>query len=147
MMVFTGDKPGWYIRREDPIWSWVGSPYVSLEKEKMLSVLGKLKRKCSYVVRIFNLAQDCCRDWKDREYFEWFAEDKMYVLPNYLDMFISDLHELSLTHNIVGMATTNNYRYLEMAFVESNDHSSNIDSDILDCIVGKVKGRKHETSG
>ena len=135
MMVFTGDKPGWYIRREDPIWSWIGSPYVSLEKEQMLSVLGKLKRKCSYVVRILNLTQNCRSDWRDREYFEWFAEDKMYVLPNCLDMFVSDLHELSLTHNIVGMSTGSNRRYLEIAFVESCDHSTNIDADVIQSIM------------
>ena len=70
---------------------------------------------------------------------DWFCQNQLYIMPNKMDRLISDLAELSLTHTIVGINIPG--MGVEAALVESKDHTSNIDAEVMEAIV-ETKSRK-----
>ena len=130
MMVFNDDVFSCEIERDNPMWRWVGSVRLPLAKTELIKKLNARKQRWSSVVRLFHLFQDK---------LEWWCKTKLYVLPNKLEKLVSDLSELSLTHTIVGINTP---KYgIEVALVESMDHTSNIDYEVLKSIA-ETKSRR-----
>ena len=129
-MVFIDNEPSYAVERDNPMWRWVGSAHLPLAKTELVKKLNARKQRCSSVVRLFHLFQ---------QKSDWWCKNRLYILPNKLDMLVSDLSELSLTHTIVGINTPG--YGIEVALVESPDHTSNIDYEVLKEIVG-TKSRR-----
>ena len=112
------------------MWLWIGSAHLPLDRQEILRRLNTRKVRCSGLVRVVGLFQIG---------IDWFCQDRLYVIPNKMDGLVSDLSELSLTHNIVGMNITG--AIVEVAFAKSEDHTSNIDAEVLEAIMA-TKSRR-----
>ena len=123
-MVFGNDTPACEIKRDNPMWLWIGSAHLPMDRHEILRMLSTRKVRCSSLVRVVGLFQIG---------IDWFCQDRLYIMPNKLDELVSNLWALSLTHNIVGMNITG--AIIEVAFAESEDHTSNIDADVIAAIV------------
>jgi len=129
-MVFANDIPACAIERDNPMWRWVGDARSPLGKDELIKRLNARKQRCSSVVRLFHLFQ---------QKSEWWCKNRLYILPNKLEKLVSDLSELSLTHTIVGVNTPG--MGVEVALVESEAHTSNIDYEVLKSIA-ETKSRR-----
>jgi hypothetical protein len=101
-----------------------------MKRDELLKKLDAKKQRCSSVVRLFYLFQSGV---------DWFCQNRLYIMPNKMDSLISDLSELSLTHTIVGINIPG--MGVEVALVESEDHTSNIDAEVMGAIV-ETKSRR-----
>lgn len=62
-----------------------------------------------------------------------------YDMSSAMDELVVKLGELSITHEIVGVAHGDNTGHLVVMVRESVDHQTNIDAELIDVIVGKLK--------
>jgi hypothetical protein len=129
-MVLIDNEPSYVVERDDPMWRWVGSAHLPMKRDELLKLLNAKKQRCSSVVRLYFLFQNG---------IDWFCQDQLYIMPNKMDRLISDLSELSLTHTIVGINIPG--MGVEVALVESEDHTSNIDAEVMEAIV-ETKSRR-----
>lgn len=58
--------------------------------------------------------------------------------PTTEDDVVDYLAKMSLTHNIVGLRS--NFEWLELSFDSSKDHTTNIDSEVVELVVSLVHG-------
>ncbi len=112
------------VERDNPMWRWIGSAHLPMKRDELLKKLNAKKQRCSSVVRLCFMFQDG---------IDWFCHEQLYIMPNKMDILISDLAELSLTHTIVGINIPG--MGIEVALVESEDHTSNIDYEVMEAIV------------
>ena len=129
-MVFVDNEPSYAVERDNPMWRWIGSAHLPMKRNELLKMLNAKKQRCSSVVRLCSLFQNG---------IDWFCQERLYIMPNKMDRLISDLAELSLTHTIVGINIPG--MGIEVAVVESEDHTSNIDAEVMEAIVER-KSRK-----
>ena len=129
-MVSIDNKLSYAVKRGDPMWLWVGSAHLPMDRKDLLHQLRTRKHRCSSIVKFIFMYQVGVG---------WFATNKLYIMPNEMDDLVSDLASLSLTHNIVGMNTIGSV--IKVAFAESEDHTSNIDAEVMEAIV-ETKSRK-----
>jgi len=112
------------VERDNPMWRWIGSAHLPMKRDELLKKLNAKKQRCSSVVKVFYLFQNG---------IDWFCQEQLYIMPNKMDRIVSDLSELSLTHTIVGINIPG--MGVEVALVESEDHTSNIDAEVMEAIV------------
>ena len=127
---------GW-LSWNDPMWFWIGNPPKPLGCEKVHELLeravpGKIKvsgtrgHKCCRLVRLVNLMYHPSFGWK--------RQVKLQYLPEDTDQLVADLAELSLTHTIVGVDTLPG---VAIAVMESPNHETNIDGEVIEKIIGR----------
>lgn len=123
-MISIDNEPSYAVERDDPMWLWVGSAHLPMKRDELFKKLNARKHRCSSVVKLIFMHQVGV---------DWFADSNLYIMPNKMDRLISDLAELSLTHTIVGVNIPG--MGVEAALVESEDHTSNIDAEVMEAIV------------
>lgn len=62
-----------------------------------------------------------------------------YDMSSASDDLVVKLSELSITHEIVDVADMDNNGHLAVMVRESPDHQTNIDAELIDVIIGKLK--------
>lgn len=124
-MILIDNEPSYAVERDDPMWLWVGSAHLPMDRKDLLNQLKTRKHRCSSVVKLIFMYQV--------EGGDWFVDSNLYIMPNKRDKLVSDLSELSLTHTIVGINTP--VFGIEVAMVESKDHTSNIDAEVIDALM------------
>ena len=62
-----------------------------------------------------------------------------YDMSSASDELVVKLSELSITHEIVDVADMDNNGHLAVMVRESPDHQTNIDAELIDVIIGKLK--------
>ena len=109
------------LNHDAPAWRWFVKP---LTNEQIAKVLDRRKPRCSSILHMYMVM-------KENGY--WVYQDKLYLLPNKKDALAVDLADLSLTHRILGVSAPS--WGIELALIESEDHTSNIDADMIERIV------------
>ena len=109
------------LNHDSPIWWWFKQP---LTDEQIAKKLDGRKPRLSSILHMYMVM---------KENGQWVYQNKMYLLPNKKDALVIDLADLSLTHKILGVAVPS--WGIELALIESEDHTSNIDADMIERIV------------
>ena len=131
-MVFTKDIPAHVLYSDNSLYHWVESYFFPMSRNSIKLQLRNAEEsgiKLSNFVWLYNLFDDG---------LEIYYQHFIYTLPNQIDKFVSDLSELSLTHNLIGVRI--NKHGMNLAVIESLDGTSNIDAELIEWIV-KEYGR------
>ena len=112
--------------------NWDSGARLPIDRDEAFAKLGSeggtVDCDMVYLLRLVSTSED----WA-----ECSVISKMYVLPNMNDDLVSDLASLSLTHTIVEVTPSSHH--VEVVVAESEDHTTNIDADMIDAILGKTK--------
>ena len=89
------------------------------------------------VVKIYNLFRFFNNRHGDFHDGDYFAQNKMYAMPEKSEDLMNDLAELSLTHNIV--AVEQREYGIGIVVMASTDGTTNIDANVIESVASAFK--------
>lgn len=96
-----------------------------------------LYRGGSGTVRIYNIFQSFNRHPGDFHDGDYYAQNRIYSMPDLYEDLMDDLAHLSLTHKITRVE---HWDYgIDLVVMESTDGTTNIDADVIDAVVRAFK--------